>query len=289
MSFLSGNKKCTILITGVGSGIGLALAKNLISLGHKVIGVERDQGKIQSCKSHVTDCWVYDIGQESDRVNLVERIKLQCSDINVLINNAGVNNFVPLLKDTTESDWALHKEELNVNLVAPIHLSILLLPHLVSKDNGLIINVTDVLAFVPAARFPTYCATKAALHSFTLSLRHQLRETSVKVIELVPPMCDTQMLPADQKGQSVCDPNEYAKHAIDQVLKDVPEIGFRGSEKIIRGSRDDLDAQFQQWNGNQQSGGDGKQQDQKQSGKGEYGMKAESGGGLQGDGQKMMM
>jgi uncharacterized oxidoreductase len=288
MSFLNSGKKSTIVITGVGSGIGLALAKNLASLGHKVIGVERDQAKIQGCKAHVSDCWVYDIGVEADRVNLIERIKSQCPDVNVLINNAGVNNFVPPLKDTTESDWALHKEELNVNLVAPIHLSILLLPHLVSKEHGLIINVTDVLAFVPAARFPTYCATKAALHSFTMSMRHQLRDTSVKVIELIPPMCDTAMLPADQKGQAV-DPTEFAKHAVEQVLKDVPEVGFRGSEKIIRGPRDDLDAQFQEWN--QQgsggiSGGDGAQQ----SGKGgeSYGMKKEY-GGIASEGQKMTM
>lgn len=280
MSFLNDGKKSTILITGVGSGIGLALAKNLMSLGHRVIGVEKDTNKMPSCKPHCSDCWVFDIGIESDRINLVDRIKSQCPDLNVLINNAAVNNFVPPLKDTTEGDWALHKEELNVNLVAPIHLSILLLPHLVSKDNGLVVNVTDVLAFVPAARFPTYCASKAALHSFTMSMRHQLRDTSVKVVELIPPMCDTEMLPADQKGLAI-DPNDYAKHAVEQVLKDVPEVGYPGSEKIIRGSRDDLDAQFREWN--QQAGGG-----QKMAGKGiESGLKKEFGGGITAEQQKM--
>jgi uncharacterized oxidoreductase len=111
--------------------------------------------------------------------------------LNVLINNAGIQRPVNFLKgpqDLREAD-----NEVATNLKAPIHLSAQLLPHLRRKKEAAIVNISSGLAFTPLAAVPVYCATKAAVHSWSLSLRHQLRDTSVRVFEVAPPMVATEL------------------------------------------------------------------------------------------------
>ena len=113
-------------------------------------------------------------------------------ELNVVINNAGVQRSHDLAADTPLDDQAL-LDEVNTNLLGVLRCSAAFLPHLKTKGGAMLINVSSGLAFVPLARFPVYCATKAAVHSFTVSLRHQLRGTGVKVVELIPPYVATEL------------------------------------------------------------------------------------------------
>ena len=111
-------------------------------------------------------------------------------EINILINNAGIQLPADMTK---EVDIERVKQETEINLIAPIHLSSLFASHLAGKDDSAIMNISSGLAFVPMAFMPVYCATKAAIHSITLSLRYQLKDTPVKVFEIIPPSVDSEL------------------------------------------------------------------------------------------------
>jgi uncharacterized oxidoreductase len=111
--------------------------------------------------------------------------------LNVLVNNAGIQRRVPCLAD--EDDWERTHQEIAINFEAPLHLSALFIPHLRKQKRAAIMNVTSGLGFAPIASAPIYSATKAALHSFTLSLRHQLLETPIRVAEIIPPAVNTDL------------------------------------------------------------------------------------------------
>jgi uncharacterized oxidoreductase len=187
---ISGN---TVLITGGGSGIGRALAEALLRRGNTVVICGRRRERLQAVKNrypeiHIRVC---DVSRARSRQNLADRLVATFKDFNLLVNNAGIQRPLDflggrrVLKDVDE--------EIATNLIAPIHLSALLSPHLKRKKDAAIVNVSSGLAFTPLAAVPVYCATKAALHSFSLSLRRQLRETSVRIFEIVPPMVATEL------------------------------------------------------------------------------------------------
>jgi len=217
-----------------------------VDLGHEVIVVDREQSKLDSIKSKqiITICG--DISTDEGRLALRDRLLSEYPQVNVLINNAAVNPCPPLLKDTTNKDWEMHKMEFQVNLLAPMHLSVLLLPHLSMKPNALIMNVTSIFAYFPIAFHPTYCATKAALHSFTLSMRHQLKDTAVRVVELIPPLVESPLLIPAFKGKGV-DTEEFVNAAMQSLLRDEVEISYK-SDDIVHASRDELDKKFEEWN-----------------------------------------
>ena len=186
---LSGN---TILITGGTSGIGLAFATAFLSEGSKVIICGRRHDRLEQIrlKHQQVIIKTCDITDAKQRRELFDWVAAEHPDVNILINNAGVQ----LLTDmTTEVDLGRVHSEIETNLVAPIHLASLFAQHLNSKSYAAIINISSGLAFVPIAFMPVYCATKAAIHSITLSLRHQLKETSVRVFEIAPPAVDTEL------------------------------------------------------------------------------------------------
>ena len=167
-----------------------------------------------------------------------------------MVNNAGIQNRLPPLTEQAKSDmWSSHKYEIAVNLEAPIHLSLLLLPQLTSQPSSLIINVTSALSFVPIAFMPTYCATKAALHSFTLSMRQQLKNTSVLVLEIVPPAVNTDLggLGLHTFGENL---DEFTDHVMSKILESDYniEIGFKMSENLRNSSRIELDNTFNRFN-----------------------------------------
>lgn len=236
---LSGN---TILITGGASGIGLAFAERFIKAGSKVIVCGRREAKLLEAKEKFPEIVtrVCDVTNESDRLALFEWVTSQYPELNVLVNNAGIQQRFNILKADPKEDWSYYKNEITANLEAPIHLAMLFAPYLANKENGIMINVTSGLAFTPMAIAPIYSATKAALHSFTVSLRLQLSETLMKVIEVAPPAVNT-----DLGGVGLhtfgADLNEFAD-AIFKGLKDGKhEIGFARSEKALRMSRDEID------------------------------------------------
>ncbi len=187
----SGN---TILITGGGSGIGRGLAEAFHSLGNRVI--------ISGRRRHALDeTTAANPGMKSLTVDMQDSVSIRTfaaqaiaefPALNVLMNNAGIMRREILLEQ--QPGLADAEAIVATNLLGPIRLTAALLPHLQEQPHATIINVSSGLAFLPMVRTPTYCATKAALHSYTLSLRAQLRDTAVEVIELIPPYVATHLM-----------------------------------------------------------------------------------------------
>ena len=237
-SFLNSSKKSTIVITGGATGIGLALAKRFVKQGHVVIVAGRRAAQLELAKAEVPQLKTLQADVETDagRIAFHKQIISEYPEVNVLINNAALGTILPKLKDTTPEDWARHQSMLAVNLAAPIHLAILFLPQLQAKEHALIANVSSVAAFFAVPVVATYAASKAALHSFTISLRHQLKNTSVAVVEIAPPAVNTPMNKAAE-----LDADTYADDTVAQLLEGKnPEIGYQ-SDAILRGDRDFLD------------------------------------------------
>lgn len=186
----SGN---TVLITGGGSGIGLALAETLVRRGNQVIICGRRRDRLKAARTRMPEVHfrVCDVAKTRSRKALVNWVLSEFRQLNILINNAGIQRQVDFLRGPR--DLADVDDEIATNLKAPIHLSAQLLPHLKRKKQAAIVNISSGLAFTPLAAVPVYCATKAALHSWSLSLRHQLRDTSVRVFEIAPPMVSTEL------------------------------------------------------------------------------------------------
>ncbi len=184
----------TILITGGSSGIGFEMAKVFLKKNNKVIITGRNEQRLQQVKEKLQGVIAIksDISRLDDIKELNKRIKKEFPELNILINNAGVMDTINL------QDHKLSAEELtreiDINVKGTIWMNDTFLPLLKGKKNSATVNVTSGLAFVPLPISPVYCATKAALHSYTLSLRAQLRNTNIKVFELAPPATETELL-----------------------------------------------------------------------------------------------
>ncbi|MDQ2792399.1 MAG: SDR family NAD(P)-dependent oxidoreductase, partial [Bacteroidota bacterium] len=166
--------------------------------------------------------------------------------LNVLVNNAGIQHRIQLAHDHA-TDWETRRQELIINVEAPIHLSTLLVPHLRQRPGAAIINVTSGLSFAPAAFVPIYSATKAALHSFTLSLRHQLKPEGIAVLEIVPPAVNTDLGGPGLHTFGV-NVDEFADSVIGRLATGEQEVGFGTSETARLASRAELDEQFRVMN-----------------------------------------
>jgi len=219
----------TILITGGGSGIGFALASRLAKAGNNVIICGRRIEQLEEARNQCPELHFFqaDISTAKGREVLFSKITEEFPETNILINNAGIQNRLPPL--TEKQDWAKHSHEIATNLEAPMHLSMLFIPHLQKMKNSYIINVTSGLAFVPIHFLPTYCATKAALHSFTQTLRYQLKQTEIKVVEIAPPAVNTDLGGKGLHTNGV-DLNEFADHCIKHLASGDEEFGFASSE-----------------------------------------------------------
>jgi uncharacterized oxidoreductase len=236
----------TILVTGGASGIGLALAVRFLGAGSRVIVCGRRADKLREAAaahpSLVTR--TCDLSKEAERRALAADLTREFPRLDVLVNNAGIQRRVRLADD---EPWRATQEELAINLEAPVHLARLFLPHLLEQQHPAIINVTSGLSFAPLATVPVYCATKAALHSFTLSLRHQLTGTAIEVIELIPPAVDTDLggpglhtfgVPID----------EFADAVMPRLALGEQQIAYGFADQSSRASRAELDAIFTRLN-----------------------------------------
>lgn len=186
----SGN---TLLITGGGSGIGRALAAAFHTRGDRVIIAGRRQAlldEVVSAHPGMTAIAV-DLGDPAALRDLAGQLTTRFPALNAVLHCAGIMR----PEDLTDAPAALADAEATIttNLLGPIRLTAALLPHLLQQPDAAILTVTSGLAFVPRADFPTYCATKAALHAYTESLRFQLRDTKVDVIEIAPPYVQTEL------------------------------------------------------------------------------------------------
>jgi uncharacterized oxidoreductase len=185
----------TVLITGGASGIGLAFAGAFLAAGNEVIIAGRRQAALDAAVAAHPGlaAYVLDVEDAGTITAFAAQVTKAHPGLNVLINNAGIMRS----EDLVSPPGFLTDAEATIatNLLGPIRMTAALLPHLRARPRAAVINVTSGLAFVPLAYTPTYSATKAALHSYTQSLRHQLRETSVDVLELAPPMVQTDLMP----------------------------------------------------------------------------------------------
>lgn len=179
----------TVLITGGTSGIGLALAKRFLKEENAVIVTGTNAQKAEAVKRELPTLTV-ELADMRDRHTL-EKLVYRYPDINILVNNAGVQYNYEFADPAIAPEYIAN--ELDINLLAPLYLTKLLLPQLLSHPTAAIINVTSGLGIVPKQSAPVYCASKAALHSFTKTLRWQLEGTSVRVFEVIPPLVDTAM------------------------------------------------------------------------------------------------
>jgi len=240
---LSGN---TILITGGGTGIGRALARRFSDRGNEVILCGRRAEKLAEARETMPriQTMVCDVGNAAAREKLVEHILEEFPDLNVLVNNAGIQR----KNDLTQSEeWAVTYAEIAINLEAPIHLTRLLYPHLAGKENAAILNVTSGLSFVPLANVPVYCATKAGLHSFTLSTRWQYRDRGIEVIEVIPPAVDTDLQAPGLHTFGV-NVDDFADHVLIELEQGRSEIAYGTAQTSSTASREELERIFRHLN-----------------------------------------
>ena len=238
---ISGNK---ILITGGASGIGRGLAEQFVSEDNVVIICGRRADALDDAKRVIPgiitrEC---DLSREEDRHSLFQWVTTEHPDLNILINNAGIQQW---MKISDENFYERSMEEINTNLVAPLHLC-----HLFLKLSSLktMVNVSSGLAFVPMAKVPVYSATKSFIHSWTLSLRHLLNEKNIEVIEIIPPALNT-----DLGGKGLHDAfppvSEFVEAVFKQLREGKNEITFGMSDSLTQIGPDGLKAVFARMNG----------------------------------------
>ena len=237
---LKGN---TILITGGSVGIGLALAKRFLDRDNTVIICGRREDKLRQAKEmlpelHIRQC---DVADELERTALYHWIMKEFPNLNVLVNNAGIQQRINLVNQDKEQDWDYYRQEIAINLEAPIHLSKLFIPHLQKQTKPVIMNVTSGLAFMPAGWVPVYGATKAALHSFTFGMRVQLEEAGIRVIEIIPPAVDTD-LGGPGKHTFGVPVDDFADGVFQGLEKGYLEVGLSDEQLgLTRLAREDLE------------------------------------------------
>jgi uncharacterized oxidoreductase len=212
----------TILITGGGSGIGRGLAEALQAEGNQVIIAGRR-------KSVLDGTTAANPGMKSLTLNIedaasirefAEQITKEYPALNVVIHNAGIMRIEKLLE--LQGDTSDAEATITTNLLGPIRLTAALLPHLLKQSSAAIMTVSSGLAFVPLVPAPTYCATKAAIHSYTESLRYQLKGTNVEVLEIAPPYVQTELGGSGQASDPRAMPlKDYIAETI-QILKTQP-------------------------------------------------------------------
>ena len=209
----------TILITGGGSGIGRELAHRWHDRGNTVIVAGRTLSSLEETAKGRENihAMTLDVSDAKEIERFASDVLARFPDLNVLVNNAGIMRFEDV---TAKRDLADAEATIAINLLGPIRLTDALLEHFKTKADAAIVNVTSGLAFVPMPRTATYSATKAALHSYTISLRAKL-DGQVEVIEIAPPAVQTELTP----GQSTREGYMPLDAFIDETME-----GFRHDE-----------------------------------------------------------
>jgi len=229
---LSNNK---ILITGGASGIGLGLTERFIQEGNTVIICGRREATLKEVANKLPNVItkVCDLSMETDRIELYSWIAENHSDLNILINNAGIQNWMEI----SDSDfYQKASDEITTNVVAPVHLTNLFTK---LKSINTIINVTSALAFIPLSKVPIYCASKAFMRSFTLSLRHLLNPKGIEVIEMIPPALNTD-LGAKGLHDEYPPVSDFIEAVFQQMKEGKTELTFGTSESRAKANNDTI-------------------------------------------------
>jgi uncharacterized oxidoreductase len=236
----------TVLVTGGATGIGEGLARSFALAGSKVIICGRRPEALSAAERRTPGLLtrVCDVADPRQRLELADWVGKNHPELDILVNNAGVQERM-LVGDG--DFWTKARSELAINLEAPLHLTSLLLPLLEKRQESAIVNVTSGLAFVPMAQAPVYSATKAALHSWTLSLRHQL-QGRVEVVEVVPPAVNT-----DLGGVGLHTTGTPLEEFLDAVVRQINEgketVTYGFSNVTSQASPEELKTIFARMNG----------------------------------------
>lgn len=211
----------TILITGGGSGIGRGLAEAFYKLGNKVIIAGRRQQVLDEtvATNPGMASAVLNIEDAAGIQAFAQKLNADFPALNVVIHNAGIMRPENLLTQLSVDDA---EAIITTNLLGPIRLTAALLPHLQKQPHATIMTVSSGLAFIPMAITPTYCATKAAIHSWSQSLRYQLKSTNIKVVELVPPYVQTELMGSQQAADPRAMPLKDFLHEVIEIIKTQP-------------------------------------------------------------------
>ena len=221
----------TILITGGGSGIGEALAHRFHDRGNTVIVAGRRQEALERAIAGRDDmhAMTLDVETVDGVAKFAERLLAAHPRLNVLVNNAGIMRFEAL---DQKRDLADAETTIATNLLGPIRVTNALIDHLIGQPDAAIINVTSGLAFVPLVATPTYNATKAAMHSYSVAMREALKG-KVEVIELAPPAVQTSLTPGQEDRLGYQPLDEFADEVIALVAQEptpqeilVERVGF---------------------------------------------------------------
>lgn len=215
---LTGN---TILITGGGSGIGRAMAEALLTAGNQVIIAGRRKEVLDEtiAANPGMHAIVMDMDSHDSILSGAQTVIQRWPALNVVIHNAGIMR----REDLKRGDVSVAEAEITTNLLGPIRLTAALIEHFLAQPRAAILTVSSGLAFVPLSLTPAYCATKAAIHSWTQSLRYQLRDTAIQVTELVPPLVQTELMGRQHATNPAAMPlAEYIQETL-QILQEQPD------------------------------------------------------------------
>lgn len=236
----------TILITGGGSGIGRALAEALHVRGNHVLITGRREAPLKAvAQANPGMTWApLDMEDAAAIRAFAAQVVRTHPDLNVVVNNAGIMkpedlNADPFVFDTAETTIA-------TNLLGPIRLTMALLPHLRARPAATVVNVTSGLAFIPLAATPTYNATKAAIHSWTQSLRTQLANTSIEVLELAPPAVATDLMPGHADSPASMRLADYTAEVISLIERGETPRGEILAERVKPLRRAEIDGRYEQ-------------------------------------------
>ena len=242
----------TVLITGGATGIGLALAEEFVGAGSEVIVCGRHKSRLHNAKRklpavHIRQC---DVSVESERKDLLHWSITHFPHLNILVNNAGIQRQVNFMSPAVSRPTLPKDDEVSINLFAPIRLCALFTPKLMKRQKAAIINISSGLAFVPIAAMPIYCATKAAIHSFTISLRHQLKDTPIRVFEAAPPTTDTELDRdfGEQEAYRGISPKQVAIAIIEGITADREDIIVGEAQRLYTAAQRNPEAIFKQLN-----------------------------------------
>lgn len=210
-----------ILLTGGNSGIGEALAEALQAIGNRLVITGRNPASLKQTLERNPSMagYVLDVTDTDASTAFAKQVLADHPDLDAVILNAGIMEAEDYTADPVTVDTA--ERIIATNLLAPIRLAAALLPHLQTRNEAALVTVSSGLAFVPKAGNPTYSATKAAIHSWTQSLRHQLATTSVSVHEIAPPMVATELTPGQSKQERAMPLDDFVNEVVEIMRRPV--------------------------------------------------------------------
>ncbi len=209
----------TVLVTGGTSGIGLGIAEAFLERGSTVIVCGRDKGRLSAVaeKHPGITALQCDVGDGRQRQDLAAEVLGRFPDLDILVNNAGIQRYVDLKKGFAELKAG--EDEIAVNFVSVVELTAFFIGRLLERPSAAVINVSSGLGFMPMITTPLYSATKAAIHAYSLVLRQQLRDTAVRVVEIVPSMVDTGLNRAGRDAARLSYRGMILAHYLPTVIK----------------------------------------------------------------------